>query len=48
MSGVACRRAFAWLPVRLENDRIAWLRRVYRCNTRRAVWVSLSIPAGAL
>lgn len=27
---VACEPAFAWLPVRLWNNRVVWLQKVYR------------------
>lgn len=45
---VACQRKFAWLPVELWDGGSAWLRFVYRINTRSAVWYSLVVPRNAL
>jgi hypothetical protein len=45
---VACQRKFAWLPVELWDGGTAWLRTVYRINTRSAVWYSLVVPRNAL
>jgi hypothetical protein len=48
MTPVAVVATFAWLPIRLDDGRLVWLRKVYRCVTRQTEWFSLTIPAGAL
>lgn len=39
---------FAWLPVRLDTGRMAWLRRVYWITNRYDQWYSLTVPRNAL